>query len=232
MKQKEAVRDYLFPDSSLIQKCDDVLNSVARDSVEFDKRGYNEQKRDAFSTLRENFADLPLDSSLEGIKVSATQRKDQLRDSLETKMRTVFALFKNKFSTESGQYKELGESNISRLKDDALCRNAREMVKIAIKYKPDLSGDGLTDELIAELVDVNKSFDDAIDEQIAAVKNRDVGAYNRIKTGNALYKELLSVCTLGKDIWYSANEAKYNDFIIYNTPSGKKEDTPPAEPGV
>jgi hypothetical protein len=44
--------------------------------------------------------------------------------------------------------------------------------------------------------------------------------------GNVLYAELVKLCNTGKDIFYSLNEAKYNDYVIYNTPTGKVEVLP------
>lgn len=49
--------------------------------------------------------------------------------------------------------------------------------------------------------------------------------YKLPSKGNALYKAIVKICNTGKDIWYETNESKYNDYVIYNTPSGKPEPT-------
>jgi hypothetical protein len=40
--------------------------------------------------------------------------------------------------------------------------------------------------------------------------------------GNALYGKITEFFGFGKDYWASRDESKYNDYIIYNTPTGQK----------
>lgn len=224
LKKKEEVREYRFPDAELIQKSDDILNSAIRDSQEFDKVGYTSAKRSAFRLLRNTFADLPADCSFEGSKISATQNRNHISSQLELKLRIIYTIFENKWGKNDGRYKELGNRSISRLNDEQLFRTARGVKATSLKYLNDLKDDGLTDSLISELDNLIQLYDDSIDSQREAVRLRDINTEERVAAGNRLYKELVKICSFGKVIWYSVNEAKYNDYIIYNTTSGKSEE--------
>lgn len=224
MRKNEAVREYLFSDATLIQKCDDVLNSVYRDDSEFNMRGYTSNKREAFRLLRETFNNLPADSSLEGIKISATHDRDNIGNEIQIKLRMIHTIFENKWGKKDGRYKELGATHISRLRDEQLYRTGRGVRNTAEKYIAELKDDGLSHALISELENLLQLYDNAIDIQKEAIKLRDINTEERVISGNLLYKELYKICNLGKDIWYTVNEAKYNDYVIYNTVSGKKED--------
>jgi len=49
--------------------------------------------------------------------------------------------------------------------------------------------------------------------------------------GNALFDTMTKYCSYGQRKFFALNEAKYNDYIIYNTPSGLNEDPPAPDPG-
>ena len=49
-------------------------------------------------------------------------------------------------------------------------------------------------------------------------KLRDITTEKRIKALNALYKMVAKYTGIGKDIFYETNEAKYNDYVIYDSP--------------
>jgi hypothetical protein len=91
---------------------------------------------------------------------------------------------------------------------------------------PQLRTTELTQDFLDTLEKNILTFDDAIDAQIASIRNRDIAVEERVGEGNVLYAELVKLCNTGKDIFYSINEAKYNDYVIYNTPTGKVEVLP------
>ena len=64
------------------------------------------------------------------------------------------------------------------------------------------------------------TFDTALNNQITAIRQRDITTEERTTKANEVYRTLAKICTLGKNIWYGVNEAKYNDYVIYDTTSG------------
>lgn len=225
-KKKESQRVYSFSDAFLKQLADQLLANVERDKQEFAERAFNAEKQRTIQKLVQDFEALASDDFLEGIKMTTTEAKNEARDATEKGVRTLFVMAENAFGTDAGKYKTFGDSGLTRLSDEQAVRNARGAVKAARLYFRDLEKEGLTEDFLANVEKQTAILDDAIDEQMKAVRDRNIAVEERITVGNALYAELVKLCNTGKDIFYSVNEAKYNDYIIYNTPTGKAEDLP------
>lgn len=59
--------------------------------------------------------------------------------------------------------------------------------------------------------------DTAITKKQQRVSERDTAVSQRITIGNDLYSDLVKLADTGKHIWEDTNEAKYNDYVIYQT---------------
>lgn len=228
IKKKESLRVYNFSDALLKQFADQLLANVARDKREFEQRGFNADKQSAIEKLIREFEDIASDDFLEGIKITTTEAKDSARAEVEKGVRTLFVMAENVFGTSSGKYKTFGDAALTRLSDEQAVRNARGAVRAARLYKNELVGEGLTDDFLATLEKHIILLDEAIDTQVASIRDRNIAVEERVEVGNRLYAELVKLCNTGKDIFYAINEAKYNDYVIYNTPTGKAEDLPTA----
>ena len=89
---------------------------------------------------------------------------------------------------------------------------------------------GLTNVHIKELKALATDFDDAMEAQSDAIADREIGTMERTSIANEIYAEISRICDTGKGIWKDVNEAKYNDYIIYNTHGAKpEEETPEGE---
>lgn len=226
-KKQMAVRNYGFSDGELKQYGDEIINSIERDIVEFAERGMTTVRLNNLQQKLVNFDELPTDEILEGIKIDATQDKDTARNNAEIAARSIFVMAENKFGTDSGKYKQFGNAAFSRQSDNQFYRTLKTIKTSADKFLLDLAEEGLTQEMIDNLVKLTAFFDKAIDDQNTAIKSRDIATEERIEAGNALYADLVKVCNTGKDIWYNKNEAKYNDYVIYTSPTTKDNTTNP-----
>lgn len=79
---------------------------------------------------------------------------------------------------------------------------------------------------LIRLNDQRIALNNNIDEVAKGVSDRDIATENRIEALNALYALVMKYAGTGQDIFYEENEAKYNDYVIYDTPSG----LPPRDP--
>lgn len=226
-KKQMAVRNYGFSDGELKQYGDEIINSIERDIVEFAERGMTTVRLNNLQQKLVNFDELPTDEILEGIKIDATQDKDTARNNAEIAARSIFVMAENKFGTDSGKYKQFGNAAFSRQSDNQFYRTLKTIKTSADKFLLDLAEEGLTQEMIDNLVKLTAFFDKAIDDQNTAIKSRDIATEERIEAGNALYADLVKVCNTGKDIWYNKNEAKYNDYVIYTSQTIKDNTTNP-----
>lgn len=228
IKKKESVRIYNFSDAFLKQLADQMLANIKRDMREFEQRGFNADKQIAIEKIIREFEDIASDDFLEGIKIITTETKDKARADVEKGVRTLFVMAENVFGTASGKYKTFGDAGLTRLSDEQAVRNGRGAVRAARLFFNDLTSEGLTEDFLAILEKHIIVLDDAIDAQVSAIRDRNIAVEERINVGNKLYSELSKLSNTGKDIFYAVNEAKYNDYLIYNTATGKAEVSPTA----
>lgn len=229
MKKQEVTRNYSFSDAFLIQKCDDVSGSVTRDQTDFTDRGFSAADNTAFKEQSEDFGELPTDEELEGAVSDATEIKDEKAEDVRVSIRMFRTAAENKWGVKKAKYRIYGFDGMDDLNESDLVRLGKRVGRVANAQLADI-GNGITDaKIIAHNAKVN-ALDDAIDAKEEAVKARDIATEDRIEAGNALYAVLVKVCNTGKDIWVTRDEAKYNDYVIYDTPSGGPE--PPPTPPV
>ncbi len=219
-QKKNSVRDYRFSDGHLKQKADSTAICAERDIVHFNKRAVSNTKIDSFKTLIQEFDDIPTDDELLGEVSIATENKDISAELVRIAIRSIRSMAENKWTTASAHYRAFSFEGLSILNDEQLHRLAKRVIKVATQQLPDLAEEGLTSDFINDLKAMDEHFDNDIDLQIAAIKNRDLMSQERVEKGNMVYKEMVRLCNIGKDLFASTNEARYNDYIIYDTPTG------------
>lgn len=227
MKKNPAAREFKLADAYLKQKADEFINLIDRDILEFSDRGYTPAKKTEFANARDAVDNFPSDEQLEAIKIELTAQKDAARNAITKTMRTILNMAQNIYGLASAKYKEFGASDLARQSDAELVRNARIMTVTAEKYLTDLASEGLTADKIATLSIQRDTLDLAIDAQAKGISDRDVATEDRVETLNILYRLLTKYAGIGQDIFYETDEAKYNDYVIYDTPNGEPEVTPP-----
>lgn len=226
MSKKEVVLPkFRMPYGELKQLADSTQLLIDRDIAEFNDRGFTPDKRVAFQTAIDAFYNFPTDEQMEGRQMAATDARFKARDVLESKMRSIFQAVATVFGEKSATYRSFGKSNLTKQKDDELIRSAKEMIAEISEHLADLAEEGITLAKAAQLETAKNTLDAAIDAQRKAVKNRDKATETRVNLGNELYSLVAKYNEIGKDIWYAASEAKYNDYIIYDTPAKPSDKT-------
>jgi hypothetical protein len=220
-KKEMIVAKFRFSFGFLKQLADELVATIERDIAEFTDRGFNETKKSALQDAIDAVENFPTDLELLGAKMSTTETKDAARASLETQMRTVFLAAKNTFGEKTGKFREFGDVNLSQQTDSDLVRSAKAMIDSATKYAKDLAEEGFTAAKINLMTTTRSELDTAIDDQKKAIKDRDNATEARIILANDLYDLVVKYADTGKDIWIAKSEAKYNDYVIYNTESGE-----------
>lgn len=229
-KKKVLFTLFNFSFGFLKQLADALLSNTARDLIEFTDRGFSISKKTEFELAIQQFDDFPSDEQLEGIQMDTTKSKNEYRANLEKQLRTFFLSAKNVFGDATGKYREFGNPDLTRQTDDVLVRSGKTMVKTATKYITDLATEGITADKISKLNDTVAGFDTSIDKQREAIKSRDTSTEDRAVLANAVYNLIVKYADVGKDIWRETSEAKYNDYVIYNTKSGGPEAVTPPTP--
>ncbi len=215
--------------SMLYNLCMVKIGFAERDYVEFEKFGKTQAD---FDSLREEtvaFGDLPTDEELRGEQENVQQAKEALATKVRKTISDIMKRVGDEFGTSSGTYKKFGVKGLSKQENEKLGYTARRVHRMATGLQAQLAARGLTVELLAEFAALREQYDKSVEAHEDAVGNRDIATETRTLAANALYAKVAELCGTGKSIWDGVSEAKYNDYIIYDTPSGGPEEDPAEE---
>lgn len=229
-KREIVLNKFHFSYGHLKQLADIYVILMDRDIAEFADAGYTPARRTALIDATNVFANFSSDEQMEGMQMNATAARDAARGVVEKQLRLFRHAAKIVFGAKSAKYRAFGTKSLTRLTDDALVRNAKMVGKMATRYLTYLAPEGITPAKIATLDMAKTTFDNAIDAQMDAVNDRDISTEARAVLANELYALISKYSETGKNIWVEESEARYNDYVIYDTPSGEKEaetETPP-----
>lgn len=204
---------------------------MRRDIVEFIEFGVTEAKLTDLENLISEFSEILTDDELLGTQIIATEKKDNLAKKLKSDIGSIMTRVENHFGVHSAIYRHFGISSISTLEGGEVSTAADKVCRVAKIYLAQLAEEGLTQAIITDLKTQSETYKTALDEQEDAIAARDVATDNRIEKANEIYRLVVKYCQTGKRIWENKNEAKYNDYVIYDTPSGGDEgggEQPPA----
>ena len=224
MKKNELKPDYNMSYSSLMQLGDEAVILANRDATELAVYGLTPAKISLLQLKTQALKDMRTDEELLAKVSIATNDKNDFADQVRNAVRSIMVRVKVEFGEKSPEYNSFGVKSLDKLTDNDLYRCAKRVTREATVYLPQLSGRGLTQGEIDDLENTAQTFDDKIDLKDTAIKNRDIATEQRIKLSNELYKLITEVFEYGKDWWYSREEAKYNDYIIYDQVSSDKKD--------
>ena len=200
-----------------------INNFMLRDIAEFEKFGFTEKKSSELLQEVKKFESIPLDMELKGNQGVATERKNILADEIKDFLGKINVRIKTSFGSKSALYRKFVTSDLSRLNDNSLLVKARYMAKTCSTYLDLFKEKGLTVGLIDQLNSMADEFEAAIYDQYNAIADREIGTHERVDQATLIYTEMVKICDIGKEIWQGVNEAKYNDYVLYDTPTGEPD---------
>lgn len=220
MKKKEAQRGYNFPDAELITMGNAKIAFMRRDITAFETYGIDAAAINSLETAIETFTNNVSDVELAGRQVLSTEAKDAKAEQLREGIRGVMSRVALKHNVGSTEYKMFGTELLSRQTDSNLLLTAKRVYRLGTEGLAIYSANGLNAGMLAQIITVREELDDLMVDQKIKIGIRDNLQEDRVEEGNAIYKTLSSYASTGMSIWVSSDVAKYNDYIIYNTPSG------------
>ena len=221
IQKKELQRIYTFADTFLRRKAIAVVSCVMRDFDFYTTRGVTLERINIFEEMIDEFDKLRDDDQMLGYVVIATEVRNKKAEDLRVALRTHRNMVENKWGIRSFKYRIYKFDRLSQNSDETLHRLARAVRMYAPAHLADLASEGLTQEKIDNINNLDAIFEDAIDNQLSAVGARDISTQDRILKGNLIYKETLRLCNIGKDLFFKTDPARYNDYIIYDAPKRK-----------
>jgi len=224
MQKEEVQLEFNFSQPKLIELCYEKHGFATRDIAEMPSRGVTQIYLDDFNTDIVAFSNLKTHEEWEQDQVLATQAKDAAADTDREAIRDIMVRVENKWGMKSARYKRYGTKDLSHMSDAELYVCGKRVIRIAGLDLAELADEGLLQTEIDELGTKNEDFMTKIIAQSDAIADQDLATEDRYETANALYDKLKKICNSGQNIWHDTDEAKFNDYLIYNTPSGE----PPA----
>ncbi len=226
MKKKEVVRAYNFSDGKLITTSNEKIAYIRRDEAEFVGYGITNVMVDELENQVNNFSDTTTDVEMVEDQSEVTAAKDVVADKLKESIRGVMNRVVLKYDVHSAKYRKFGTETLSRQSDAQLLVIAARVVRVGTEMLADLAANGLTSAMLDNVKILRDKLEDELISLKLKVADRDIEQESRVEAGNTIYATLIKYTNTGQSIWATTNVAKYNDYVVYNTPSGDAPDTP------
>ena len=229
MKKKEVVRLYNFSDADLLVDADALKGFVERDATQFLTRNVQATTLDAYQALMNDVRNQPTDREIQGPSIRATEIKDSTLDSAKEAMRDIREIAKAVYH-EKGLYNSFGFDDMDDLSDNKLFFLIGRVHRVATELQAELADEGLSQDMLDNL----DALDDELLANLRAQRNaialRDIATQRRIIILNRLYTEYARLSEIGKRLFFNNDEARYNDYTMYERRTHDANDGPDAPP--
>jgi hypothetical protein len=222
MKKQAINRAYNFPDADLYSQARERITYIKRDAKEFEEYAFGLSKVVAFETLCKKFASMLSDDELVGEQMEATSKKNYAKEQLKTAIRSIMTRVASKYNVRSGHYRKFGTLKMNEMNDPKLHLCGRRVVRVSNKMLPFLVETGLQQKHIDKVQETAAAFENSIHIQQDKISDRDIAVELRTDTGNEVYRQLVLICNIGKDIWAEKNSSKYESYCIYESNNDQK----------
>ena len=215
------VRAYKFTDARLIELCLEKIAFAERDATELLTVGVTAVWVSDFETRVLTFGAMPTDTIELGEQKEATEEKEVDADMVKDKLKELRSAAKRALGEKSNDYGQFGFINLDNFKDSDLLKIALVVPALTTKHAVILATKGWLAADNTELNTLLTTFVSGIQNQVLEIGSRDSAAAVRVNEGNEVFNLLNNeLCEAGKGYWRTISEAKYNDYLLFNTESG------------
>jgi hypothetical protein len=216
-KKKEETRSYGMSDGALVELTDETILFGTRDTTELTPQGVTSARLDALGDNRDDFNAMEDDEEWSGLVSEKTEEKNAAAALCQTKVHNIRRMAANVFGEGTAKFRRFRFEGINDLLEDKRPKAYRRVLRRATDALALLTAEGLTTTLLTEFEDAIQDYDDKLEAVEDTVADRDNATEARIILGNLIYDEVVKICNTGKDYWFDKSEAKYNDYIIYDS---------------
>lgn len=218
-------RKFSIPFTELYYRAKRLSSCIERDRYYFTTWVSPEHLATELQFRTEAFQQLQPDMYWLGQQMLATEEKNQARKALtdllqEFQFRTKIALGKNSTPFQLFRFRYR-----PKLSDKEIVSDGKHISITAVKCLDHLVEQRIDQHLLDHLNLAIQSLEIAIDNQQRAKAQREQKREERIEQGNALYKMIVEICEVGKQIWRNRNEAFYKDYLLYGSNKKLKMDS-------
>lgn len=222
MKKQPGHRTYNVSEADLYVTAVEAMRAAHRDIDQFQAYGYGLERLKAFKAICDQFQALPGDDELVGEQMICTEKKNQAAEKLKTAIRSLMTRVAMKFHDKTGRYRKFGTAKMGDMSDPQLLFCGRRVVRVARQQIDFLADVGMNEQIIQRVADAASEFETSMNIQQDKLHDRDIGVERRMDQGNKLYKELVVLCDIGKDIWAEKDRIKYDQYCLYESNADQK----------
>ena len=212
MKNFEQKAKFQFSYEELYQKSYALISLMERDLVEFEKLNLGNEQLVAFQVKVESYNNILYDEELLNEVMLRTKAKQMLAESLREVIKSIAFKAELRWGRQDVKFRPFNKGSISKMKDLELSNYARLVARMAEKFLPELKSVGLTFEEIEDLSELQELFVVSMDRIYIAQTERDIATQERVIQANVLYDNFRRIRMIGKMIWETRDEARYNDY--------------------
>lgn len=213
---------YNVSDAELYVNCMESLRAAHRDLELFNQYGYGTDRLKAFKAMCDQFHNLPDDDELVGDQMICTEKKYQACEKLKTAIRSLMTRVAMKYHDRTGRYRKFGTAKLGDMSDPQLLFCGRRVARVARQQIDFLADVGINENIIQRVLDACSEFENAMNIQQDRLHDRDISVERRMDQGNKIYKELVVLCDIGKDIWFEKDRIKYDQYCLYESNAEQK----------
>ena len=221
-EKKAEVREFKFEDAVLEQLADFTYNNVERDLTELTDRGVTQTTLDNYEVLIDDFKEYPTDEEFVGRITLAVGVKNAAKDEALTLTRTLRTAVENTYVEQPDMISLFKFEGLNKLDEDQMPRAMRKFHRLGLEFQSQLNAEGITPIFLTNYRAAIDLLDEELDNVEKAEEIRDKSAQVRIQKGNKVYREVVRLTNIGKDYFFSRDEAYYNDYVIENFVGGSK----------
>ena len=222
MKKQPGHRKYNVSEADLYVTCMEAIRAAHRDIEFFTQYGYGLERLKAFKSQCDQFQTLPGDDELVGDQMICTEKKNLASEKLRTAIRSLMTRVAMKYHDRTGRYRKFGTAKLGDMSDPQLLFCGRRVARVARQQIDFLAEVGVNENVIQRVLDACSEFENALNIQQDKLHDRDIGVERRTDFGNKIYKELVVMADIGKDVWVERDNAKYEQYCLYESNADQK----------
>ena len=205
---------------ALLVLIDNCLYLIDRDAAIYLLFGVGDETKDFLTDNGDLLRAFRTDEEYLGDMSDATATRDITADKVKVAIRDVMLRPRMIFGEHTAKYRSFGTLGMDAMDDKELLHCSERVVRAANQYLDLLEPAGLTQAIVDSLEALSVTYREHINLKNDAVYIRDIATEARLELGNKLYNKIVILYDIGKTYWADKSEAKYNDYVIYNTPTG------------
>ncbi len=192
--------------------------------------GYNEERINQIRVMNENLMAAISNAEMDVIRREQTQRKSEMIEQIREQLRKMDLFIELAYGRNTKEQKYFHLEGIGKLTEKGLLSRMNVIRKIYELKKDSLPTSEMLSSAFAVLDEFVLAYSDLLDQIALTDAQRILETDNRVQLANELYNELMTMCQVGKTVWFSSNPSKHNNYLVYATGSRKPKEEEIAAP--